>query len=148
MVLWDTSPSSSQSADFLNKVAILDPTYLSWFIGLSVGRNLDQWQWILISVVLALQLFPVCFSNLEPLTFFPGGSVVKNLPASAGEAEGLGSVPKFGRSPGGGNDNSLQYSCLDKMEEPGGLQSMGSQELDMIDWLRMHEPLTFHYKII
>ena len=36
--------------------------------------------------------------------------VVKNLPASAGDA---GSIPGSGRSPGGGNGNPLQYSCLE-----------------------------------
>ena len=36
---------------------------------------------------------------------FPGGSVVKNLPASAGE---VGSIPGLGTSPGEGNDNPLQ----------------------------------------
>ena len=40
---------------------------------------------------------------------FPGGSVVKNLPTDAGE---VGSVPGLGRSPGKGNGNQLQYSCL------------------------------------
>ena len=40
---------------------------------------------------------------------FPGGSVVKNLPAKAGEA---GSVFELGRSPGEGNGNLPQYSCL------------------------------------
>ena len=40
---------------------------------------------------------------------FPGGSVVKNLPASAGDE---GSIPESGRSPGGGNSNPFQYSCL------------------------------------
>ena len=40
---------------------------------------------------------------------FPGGSVVKNLPANAGDG---GSVPGSGRSPGEGNGNPLQYSCL------------------------------------
>ena len=40
---------------------------------------------------------------------FPGESVVKNLPASAGD---LGSTPGSGRTPGEGNDNRLQYSCL------------------------------------
>ena len=40
---------------------------------------------------------------------FAGGSVVKNLPANAG---GLGSIPGSGRSPGEGNGNPLQYSCL------------------------------------
>ena len=40
---------------------------------------------------------------------FPGGSVVKNLPASAGDR---GSIPGMGRTPGGGNGNLLQYSYL------------------------------------
>ena len=38
-----------------------------------------------------------------------GGAVVKNLPANAGD---LGSISGAGRSPGEGNDNLLQYSCL------------------------------------
>ena len=40
---------------------------------------------------------------------FPGGSVVKNLPANAGDS---GSIPGLGKSPGKGNGNPLQYSCL------------------------------------
>ena len=43
---------------------------------------------------------------------FPGGSVVKNLPANAGDSGDAGSNPGLGRSPGGGNGNPLQYSCL------------------------------------
>ena len=59
---------------------------------------------------------------------FPGGSVVKCLPANAGDAD---SVPGLGRSPGGGNVDLLQYSCLEipRTEEPGGLQTMGSQRV-------------------
>ena len=37
--------------------------------------------------------------------------VVKNLPANAGDARDMGSIPESGRYPGGGNDNPLQYSC-------------------------------------
>ena len=40
---------------------------------------------------------------------FPGGSVVKNLPADAGD---MGSIPGWGRSPGEGNGNPFQYFCL------------------------------------
>ena len=40
---------------------------------------------------------------------FPGGAVVKNLPANAGDP---GSIPGSGRSLGDGNGNPLQYSCL------------------------------------
>ena len=41
---------------------------------------------------------------------FPGGIVVKNPPANAGDA---GSIPGSGRSPGGGHGNPPQYSCLE-----------------------------------
>ena len=47
---------------------------------------------------------------------FPGGSLVKNLPASAGD-EGL--IPRLGRSPGEGNGNPLQYSCLGNLMDRG-----------------------------
>ena len=40
---------------------------------------------------------------------FPDGSVVKYLPANAGD---MGLIPGLGRSVGGGNGNPLQYSCL------------------------------------
>ena len=43
-------------------------------------------------------------------TLSAGGSVVKNLPAMQ---EALGSIPGSGRSPGGGNGNRFQYSCLE-----------------------------------
>ena len=43
----------------------------------------------------------------------PGGAVVKNLLASVGDARDLSSIPKSGRSPGVGNGNPLQYSCLE-----------------------------------
>ena len=43
---------------------------------------------------------------------FPGGSVVKNPPASAEDGRDAGSIPGSGRSPGEGNGNSVQYSCL------------------------------------
>ena len=53
--------------------------------------------------------------------------VVKNPPANAGEARDIGLIPGLGRSPRVGNDNPLQYSCLENStEEPGRLQSMGS----------------------
>ena len=43
---------------------------------------------------------------------FSGGTVVKNLPANTGDAGDVGSIPGLGKSPGGGNSNPLQYSCL------------------------------------
>ena len=49
-------------------------------------------------------------------TGFPGGSVVKNLPANAKD---VGSIPGLERSPGGGNGNPLQYSCLENSTDRG-----------------------------
>ena len=43
---------------------------------------------------------------------FPHGSMIKNPPANAGDARDTGSIPGSGRSPGEGNSNPLQYSCL------------------------------------
>ena len=53
--------------------------------------------------------------------------MIKNHPANAGDARDAGSFPGSGRSPGEGNGNLLQYSCLGIpwTEEPGRLQSMG-----------------------
>ena len=57
--------------------------------------------------------------------------VEKNLSAKAGDVRDTGLIPGLGRSPGGGHGNLLQYSCLEVpwTEEPGGLQSMGSQRV-------------------
>ena len=43
---------------------------------------------------------------------FPGGSVVKSIPAYAGDTGDTVSAPGSGRFPGKGNENPLQYSCL------------------------------------
>ena len=51
---------------------------------------------------------------------FPGGSVVKNLPASAGD---VGLIPGLGRSPRGGNDKPLSYSCLGNPMDRGAWQA-------------------------
>ena len=64
---------------------------------------------------------------------FPGGSVVKNLSANAGD---MGSIPGWGRSPGGGNVNPLQYSCLENTMDRGplvGYSPWGFKELDMTE---------------
>ena len=45
--------------------------------------------------------------------------VVKNLPENAGDISDVGSIPGLGRSPGGGNGNSLQYSCLQNPMDRG-----------------------------
>ena len=62
---------------------------------------------------------------------FPNGSVVKNLPASAGH---LGLIPGSGRSLGEGNGNPLQYSCLGNSMDRGAWRATVhgvAKELDM-----------------
>ena len=49
----------------------------------------------------------------------PGGSLVENPPASAGDIRDAGSNPGLGRSPGGGNGNPLQCSCLENPMDRG-----------------------------
>ena len=64
------------------------------------GTKQDCWE----------QIKCVCGGGASAYTVgFPGGSVVKNPLANAGDA---GSIPGPGGSPGEGNGNPLQYSCL------------------------------------
>ena len=49
----------------------------------------------------------------------PSGSVVKNLPANAGDTGDPGLIPGLQGSPGGGNGNPLQYSCLENPVDGG-----------------------------
>ena len=51
---------------------------------------------------------------------FPGGSVVKNPSANAGDA---GLIPGLGRSPGERNGNPIQYSCLENPIDRGAWQT-------------------------
>ena len=45
--------------------------------------------------------------------------VGKNLPANAGAMKDAGLIPGLGRCPGGGNDNPLQYYCLENSMDRG-----------------------------
>ena len=67
----------------------------------------------------------LCFNGRdEGLLGFPSGTSVKNLPANAGDVRDVGSIPGLGRSPGEGNGNPLQYSCLENPMDRGGWQAM------------------------
>ena len=59
---------------------------------------------------------------------FPGGSEVKVSASNVGD---LGSIPGLGRSPGEGNGDPLQYSCLENPMDGGAcsLQSTGPQRV-------------------
>ena len=66
-----------------------------------------------------MPLIPEFREGSTETTGLPGGSVVKNLLATVGDLEESGSVPGSGRSPGEGNGNSLQYSCLEHSMDRG-----------------------------
>ena len=61
--------------------------------------------------------------------------MVKNPPASAGDARDLGTILGLGRSPGRGNGNPLQYSCLENPMDRGvqWVTIHGVAELDMTE---------------
>ena len=72
--------------------------------------------------------------NDMPLTMVLGSQAAreaKNTPASAGDIRDCGSNPGWGRSPGGGHGNPLQYSCPENPMDTGalGLWSIGSQRV-------------------
>ena len=86
-----------------------------------------------------------------------GGSVVKNPPADAGDAGDVSLIPGWGRPPGGGHGNPLQYAFfffhssilawrIPSTKEPGGLQAMGCQRVGQ-DWaLSTVLPWSFGYR--
>ena len=63
---------------------------------------------------------------------FLGGSVVRNPPANAGDA---GLISGWGRSPGEGNDNPLQYSCLENPMERGAWKAAVHGVTESQTWL-------------
>ena len=72
--------------------------------------------------------------------------MVKNPPANARDARDTGSLPGSGRSPGVGNGNPLQHSCLENPMDRGVWQG-GSQRVKH-DWARMLQELYFKCKYI
>ena len=64
-------------------------------------------------------------TGLDPQVGFPGGTVVKNPPADAGDTGDLGSVPGVGD----GTHSRILAWRISRAEEPGGLQSIGSQRV-------------------
>ena len=66
---------------------------------------------------------------------FPGGSVIKNPPVNAEDARDPGLILGLERCPGGenGNHSSILAGIIPWTEEPGGLQSVGSQRVGY-DW--------------
>ena len=69
---------------------------------------------------------------------FPGDVVVKNQPVNAGDAGDLGSIFGLGRSPGIGNGNPIQYSCLDNSMDRGTWWVTVHGVAKSMTWLSTH----------
>ena len=84
----------------------------------------------------------------------PSGSVAKNLPANAGDAEDVSLIPGSGRSPGEGNGNPLKYSCLENPMDRGAWQAtvqQGHKEPDTTDTTSLactEVVMSFYHKVL
>ena len=67
---------------------------------------------------------------------FPSGSAVKDLPATAGCAKDLGSIPRSGKCPGGVNGNPLQYSCLKNPMDHWNSNTLATSCEELTHWER------------
>ena len=68
--------------------------------------------------------------------------VVKNPPANAGDLRDVGSIPGSGRSPGKGNANPLQYSCLENLIDRGAWWATVYRVAKSWTWLEQFSTLT------
>ena len=91
-----------------------------------------------IKIPVLLVYIPEQYKVFVQATGFPGGTVVKNPPANEGDAGDPSSSPGSGRSPGGGNSNPLQYSCLENPMDRGAWQA------DYSPWDRKESDITKH----
>ena len=62
--------------------------------------------------------------------------VVKNPPPNAGDIRDSGSIPRPGRSPGGGHGNSIKHSCLENPMDRGDLQIIVHRVIKIQTWLK------------
>ena len=87
------------------------PCFLTWLLMVITWLLIlcFMHSWLLFVILVSAQLMP-------PQSILPGGSDSK---ASAHNAGDLGSIPGLGRSPGEGNGNPLQYSCLENSIDGG-----------------------------
>ena len=69
---------------------------------------------------------------------FPGGAVVKNSLANAGDTGDAGLIPGLGGSPRGGNSNPLWYSCLENSMDRRAWQATVHGVAERWTWLSTH----------
>ena len=104
---WDTnlggikqpSLATRNKSQFRKRKKVLSRHSCSW--------SEDRFSWSSLRYQTPLDKFPLLFTLACQVA-----QVVNNLPTNAGDIRDPGSIPGLGRSPGEGNDNPLQYSCL------------------------------------
>ena len=109
-----------QSLNFLNQGNHTIPTYTVGFLAISFLNN-ETINYPLRNLGIILNTFQ-SYERFFWVSLSFGGSEGK---ASACHAGDLGSIPRSGRSPGEGNGNPFQYSCLDKSMDGGAQQAIG-----------------------
>ena len=79
-----------------------------------------------------------------------GFPVVKNLPADVGDASNIGSILGLGRSPGVGNSNPSQYSCLENCMDRGArwatVHGVTKSQTQVNTYTQGHYPYIANYK--
>ena len=81
------------------------------------------------------------WEDLPLLPGLPGGTVVKNPPANAGDTRGMSSILGSRRSPGGEHGDPLPYSCLENLMDRGawfGYSPWGHKEWDTTECMHTH----------
>ena len=84
-----------------------------YFVKTYKGKESEKGLYIYIYIYIYTHTYTYPFMYMYVYTH-KGFPVEKNLPANAGDARDAVSIPGSGKSPGGGNGNPLQYSCLEK----------------------------------
>ena len=116
-----SEPFNAQQNTLYLRIATLNPCHLKYDLWTSRQQYLlgDCWKCRISGLTLTYWIETCLFSKI--LKCFPGSSVVKNLPANAGDARDTGSTPGLGWCPGGGHGNLHLYSCLDSPMDRGAL---------------------------
>ena len=105
----------------MNSVLLLEwnSTIVAWDFALKVIFSLPR----KIKKCFSRRFAFVIMESYVPYWASQGTTVVKNSSANAGNIRDPGSIPGSGRSPGGGNGNSPQYSCLGNSMDRGAWQA-------------------------
>ena len=150
------NPSVIQDPTSVRKPASINlvhfPNFYSSLIPQSIYSFLSLYYIACESIQVHVQpqpYFPVnpVIPNWQNHIMQPGASLValavKKQPANAGDMWHVGLIPGSGRSPGGGHDNPLPYSCLENPMDRGAWQATVhrvSESRIWLKWLGMHIP--------